>query len=86
MTNKEFQKLLQGYPDDMLIKLNISDRIHGSTIHGSFIKNFEDENIMLTSDTAYNNQNAPEDEWDNEDGKVMLGDGIPYLLLNPIII
>lgn len=82
MKNSEFQKLLQQHPDDMPIKLmfnhNLSSENKPSDLH--------EENILLTSVTAYVDEDAPEDECDCEDGKIMLGDGERYLLINPIII
>ena len=50
------------------------------------IIDLDEENILHTSETAYVDQHAPEDEHDCEDGKVMLGDGQQYLLFNPIIV
>ncbi len=81
MTNKELQIYLATYPDDMPIKLNID-----YTDLKRPIIDFTEENIMLTAMTAYCNSDAPEEEWDTEDGKVELGDGEIFLLFNPIII
>lgn len=83
MKNLELQQLLQTYPDDMDIKLLI-DHIDYSKENKPI--DLTIENIMETSETAYVDDNAPEDEWDTEDSKVELGDGKRYLLFNPIII
>jgi len=80
MTNKELQTLLQGYPDDMPVKLLI-DHEPG---RNSLI-NFTDENLLHTSETAFADDSFPEDEWDCEDGKIVLGNGQQYLLINPIV-
>jgi hypothetical protein len=80
MTNKEFQELLSEYPSDLPIKLLVKHEPMAKCI------DFDDENILLTSETAYVNEDAPEDEWDTEDGKIELGEGQRYLLLNPIIL
>lgn len=47
-------------------------------------KNFEidGENIVVYSDSAFIDSDVPEDEWDTEDGKLELGDGEKYLILN----
>ena len=81
MKNLELQKLLAQYPDDMPIKILLK---HIGPSHP--IVDFDAENILHTSTTAYVNEDAPEDEHDCEDGKVELGDGEQYLLLNPIVI
>lgn len=80
MKNLELQKYLQTYPDDMPIKL-LTDHEHSTKA-----KDFDYENVYRTADTAYVNDDAPYDEWDCEDGKVELGDGEQYLLINPIIV
>lgn len=82
MKNSEFQKLLQQYPDDMAIKLMFNHSFSSENRPADF----NDENILLTSVTAYVDEDAPEDEHDCEDGKIMLGDGERYLLINPIIL
>lgn len=50
------------------------------------IIDFTEENILFTSETAYVNPDAPENEHDCEDGKIELGDGQRFVLLNPIIV
>ena len=79
MTNKDFQLLLQQYPDDLDIRLIPDQRNWSKTIP------FTEENILHTSETAHIDDSFPEDEWDHEDGKVQLGNGKQYLLINPII-
>lgn len=80
MKNQELIKILSTYPLDMPIKLllNVNDA-------KSKPIDFAEENILHTSETAFVNEDAHEDEWDAEDGKVELGVGVQYLLLNPII-
>jgi hypothetical protein len=77
MTNIELQKYLKQFPDYLPIKIRVG---------GDHVKELEEENLLHTSETAYADDTAPEDEWDSEDGKIMLGDGQQYLLFNPIII
>lgn len=78
MTNKELQSLLSSYNGDLEIRL-LAD-------HKDPIQIFTNEHILLTSDTAYCNDDAPMEEWDSEDGKIELGYGKRYLLFNPIIV
>lgn len=77
MTNIELQNYMKQFPNDLPIKIRID---------GDSVKALDEENILHTSETAYVDPNAPEDEWDCEDGKIMLGDGQQYLLFNPIIV
>lgn len=79
MTNKQLQELLQKYPDNMSVKIITNQ--NSQKVHP-----FDNENIIETSTTAYIDDEAPEEEWDTEDGKIMLGDGVRYLLINPIIL
>jgi hypothetical protein len=79
MTNKQLQNFLGLYPDEMPVKLLI-----GSSAKDPII-DLDGENILHTSETAFVNTEAPEDEWDCEDGKIELGDGKQFLLFNPII-
>lgn len=76
MTNKELQLLLSEHPDGMEVAL----RVEGNTVMPMI-----PDHIHLTSETAYVDASAPEDEWDTEDGKIRLGDGMQYLLINPIV-
>lgn len=76
MTNKELQQLLSCYHDNTPIKLIVDHK----TVIG-----FTEENALLTSETAFVNSEAPEDEWDAEEGRIDLGDGPQFLLINPII-
>lgn len=78
MKNKELQQLLQKYPANMPVKL--------LTGHNKNVAiDFDDENILLTSEDAYIDSDTPEGEWDTEDGKVVQR-GKKYLLINPIIL
>jgi hypothetical protein len=79
MTNKDFQKLLQQYPDDILIRL-----LPKQENNVKAIVDFTDENILLTSEGAYVDDEADPETWDHEDGKIR-HKGERYLLLNPII-
>jgi len=79
MKNLRLQEILKEYPDDMDIKLLINASV------GQELVEFTEENILHTSETAYINTEAPEDEHDTEDGKIELGNGNQYLLINPII-
>lgn len=80
MKNKELQELLRQYPDDIDVRLlPKADGDYKTVVP------FTDENILHTSETAFIDNDAPEDEWDTEDGKVELGNGVQYLLINPII-
>lgn len=90
MKNLELQNYLKQFSDDMLIMFlpNSKIAVDGLQLESSKISMIplEDDNILHTSFTTYIDSNAPEDEWDNEDGKVKLGDGEQYLLINPIIV
>lgn len=79
MKNQELLTILAGYPADMEIKIMIDH-------NERFVNDMDSENILHTSDTAHIDTSAPEEEWDNEDGKASLGDGQQYLLINPIIL
>lgn len=83
MSNKELQNLLKDFPDDMEVRLLPKD--FGATSDRHIVP-FSQENILHTSESAYINDEAPEEEWDSEDGKIELGDGKQYLLINPIIV
>jgi len=89
MTNRQLQELLRQYPDDMLVKLLIGHNYappQAEPFKPQDPIDFSSEKIILTSETAYVNENAPEEEWDTEGGKIELGDGQQYLLINPIIL
>ncbi len=78
MKNKELQQLLKKHPDNMPIKL--------LTGHNKNVAiDFDDENILLTSEGAYIDSDARESTWDTEDGKIRQR-GKKYLLINPIIL
>lgn len=87
MTNKELQEFLKGHPDDMPIKF-IPDPDFQTLKANNLptVYDFNEDAILLTSETAFVNKDAPEEEWDTEDGKIELGDGKQYLLFNPIIV
>jgi len=79
MTNKELRRILLGYPDDLPVRLLTDHR-------SPKIIDFTNESVLLTSETAFVNPDAPEDEWDHEDGRIDLGNGQQFLLINPIIL
>lgn len=84
MTNKELQEYLKQYSDDMPVKLlPCTTVITGRNV--SEIIDLTDENILHTSDAAYVDESAPEEEWDTEDGKTVYA-GNRFLLFNPIIV
>lgn len=76
MTNNELQNYLSQFPDSMPIRLRTSS---------DKIIDFSDENVLHTSETAHPDNQFPEDEWDCEDGKIVLGNGVQFLLFNPPI-
>ena len=73
MTNKELQEYLKQFSDDLPVKWHKD---------GGGIRDFYDEDILITSETAHVNTEAPEEEWDCEDGKFELGDGPEFILFN----
>jgi len=77
MTNKELQEYLKKFPDDYQVKA-LTPYTHDTKVP----KGITDENIIIRTDTVWINDEAPGDEWDTEDGKVELGDGERFLLLN----
>lgn len=79
MKNKELQQLLSQHPDDVPVRLMLDHR-------SQKIIEFTDENVLLTSETAFVNTEAPEEEWNHEDGRIDLGEGQRFLLINPIIL
>jgi hypothetical protein len=81
MKNSELQELLAQYPDDMPIKLLVDH----CDVKAPLIE-FTDENVLHTSETAYVDTDADLEDWDTEDGKIELGDGQQFLLINPMII
>lgn len=78
MTNKELQDLLKEYPDNIRVK----QFIHGFSTGKDKERDFEKSDFSLHSNTAFADDMAPEEEWDLEDGKQILGDGEKYLLFN----
>lgn len=83
MLNKEFQELLKNYPDDMPIKLLVSSGSRNPNKEN--VIEFNNENIMLTSEQAFIDTEADPETWDSEDGKITQK-GKQFLLLNPIIV
>jgi len=69
MTNKELQSYLAQFPDEMPVKLLVKAEPKAQPIE------LTEENILHSSESAYVNSDAPEDEWDTEDGKIELGSG-----------
>lgn len=80
MTNKELQSYLAQFPDEMPVKLLVKAEPKAQPIE------LTEEKILHSSESAYVNSDAPEDEWDTEDGKIELGSGQQYLLFNPVIL
>lgn len=83
MTNKDLQELLKQYPDDMALKFIPNGTIakHPRDKYLDLSKEF----VLLTSDTAYIDENADAATWDAESGKIELGTGTKFLLFNPVI-
>lgn len=80
MTNKQLQEYLKQFDDNMQVKLLVdSNDLISQPI------DFNKENVLVYSKTAWVDDKAPVHEWDAEDGKVRLGRGKKYLLINPII-
>ncbi|MBO9151894.1 hypothetical protein ACFOTA_06725 [Chitinophaga sp. GCM10012297] len=77
MTRKQLQDYLEQFPEEMPIMVLIDNHS---------VDELTEEQILHTSDTAYVDVTAPEEEWDCEDGKIRLGDGSQYVLINAIII
>lgn len=84
MSNKELQELLKQFPDDLQIKFLANSNVPVRDYKTEAIREFTDENILHTSEGAWVDDEAPEDEWDCEDGKIR-HKGAWYLLINPII-
>ena len=84
MTNRELQKLLQEYPDDMKVKLlpNSKIPIRGYDKHDAVP--LTEENIIESSEGAWVDDEADPETWDCEDGKIKHS-GERYILFNPII-
>lgn len=73
MTIAELIKELNQYPQELKV-FCIDDKKKHVEIDG--------ENIVVYSDSAFIDSDVTEDEWDTEDGKLELGDGEKYLILN----
>lgn len=80
MTNKEFQKLLAKFPDNIPVKLLPKPENNIKSII-----DFNEENILATSEGAWVDSEADPEKWDCEDGKIK-HKGKRYLLINPIIV
>ena len=80
MNVSELIQELQKHPGDMPVKVLVN-----ATDNKAPVFDFTEENILCTSEGAYVDHTAPEDEWDHEDGKVTQS-GKPYLLINPILV
>ena len=81
MKNSELQKILAQYPGDMPIKIFVDHSRPKEPL-----EDFDEDHFMLSAETAYANSDAPEEEWDTEQGKFELGDGEPFLLINPMLV
>lgn len=84
MTNKELQKLLKKYPDDMSIKILLNSDIPVRSFKAPPIVELSEENILISSGGAWVDDKANPEIWDCEDGKIR-HKGKRYLLFNPII-
>lgn len=76
MKNSELQTLLASYPADMEVKY---------LTQYSEVLDYSGETLLISSETAYVDDEADEEDWDTEDGQIKLGDGKRYILLNCII-
>jgi hypothetical protein len=79
-TIADLKNLLAEYPDEMPVKILVNHERETQP------QSFDEENILITSETAYVDSEADPLEWDCEDGKIELGRGIKYLLINPMIV
>lgn len=80
MINSELIEYLKQFPLDTPIKLMFGQYASQDPV------DLEQENILYTSETATADDSYPEEEWDCEAGKIIMGDGEMYLLINPIIV
>lgn len=76
MTNIELQELLSKYPNDMPVKLFCDP------MKNLKVMDYQDDFLTIHSNTVYADDSVPEEEWDTEDGKHMLGDGEKFLVMN----
>ena len=87
MTVQELKALLSNFPDDMPVKLLPNNSLPMLSVDNKAVVSIVDltaDHFLQTTDKAYVDSDAPEDEWDCEDGKIIY-DGMPFLLVNPII-
>lgn len=77
MNRKQLQDYLEQFPEDIPIMVLIDNHS---------VDDLTEDHILHTSDTAYVDESVPEDDFDCEDGKIMLGDGRQYVLINAIIV
>lgn len=77
MNNKKLQDYLKQFPDEMEIKC-----LRNMMSDDGSKYNLTEENIIIYTDTAYIDSDAPEEEHDTEEGKLQLGTGERFLLFN----
>lgn len=79
MKNKDLQKLLAQYPDNMPVRLLLNQNPYSEHV------DLTEDHILRTSEGAYVDDEADPNTWDCEDGKIR-DKGKKYLLFNPIIV
>lgn len=79
MTVKELMHTLRSMGEDEEVKIWIDHSNKESIVA------LQDEHLYYTSDGAYIDSCAPEDEWDAEEGKIT-HKGTRFLLINPSIV
>ncbi|MFD2922001.1 hypothetical protein ACFS6H_19935 [Terrimonas rubra] len=82
MKVKDLIKLLSEYPENMPVKL-MPNHERGADFNYT-VNEFTEENMLISSEKAWVDDEAPYDTWDCEDGKIR-HKGRRYLLINPII-
>jgi hypothetical protein len=78
MTVKELKEALSEFPEDLDVRALIGNSVKPYSL--------TTDNLLHTSETCFANDDAPLEEWDCEDGKLELGSGTQYLLINAILI
>ena len=73
MTIKELKTELDKYPEDMKVKIFRNFKLNHDLTNSDF---------AVHSDTAYVKETRNKKLWNHPDGKVMLGDGEKFLLMN----
>jgi hypothetical protein len=77
MNVQQLIEILSKYPQDTPVRINSNyDPVVDLT----------PDHVVLTSTTAYANDEAPEEEWDCDSGKLELGDGERFIMLNAPIL